>query len=163
VPEVFPANSRSLEVTSATCLRAFARSAEFSITKSAYLTFSSNGICERMRASICSSDKTGARPQTLLLYIRRAGHDDDLVVILVGSDLDHQRCIDYSDAVRILCAVSLSQIPLTLNDCGMDDPVQFCPGLRVTENDFSKNLSIDGSVGREDVFTKSLNMAVWTG
>src|SRR2546425_4759026 len=99
----------------------------------------------------------GTRSQTLLLNIRSASHDDDLVVILVRSDLDHQRGIDDPDAVRIRRFHFVQPISLALNHCGMDDPVQFCPGLRITENDFSKNIPIDRSIRRQDVFTKGLN------
>src|SRR5215468_9351791 len=56
MPEVFAASSRSLELTSSTCVRVLENPRELSITKSAYFTFSSKGIWERMRASICSSD-----------------------------------------------------------------------------------------------------------
>jgi len=48
-------------------------------------------------------------------------------------------------------------IPLTLNDCGMDDPVQFCPGLRVTETISPRTFRLMVPSEREDVFTKSLN------
>ena len=59
MPEVFATNSRSLELTSILDLvrRVVRQNPELSMTKSAYFTFSSIGICERIRASICSSDK----------------------------------------------------------------------------------------------------------
>src|SRR5262245_29557413 len=88
-----------------------------------------------------------ARSEPLFLNLRAARHDNHLVVVLVGSDLDHQRRIHNGDGMGVAPLDFFEPLLLTFDYRWVDQRMEALTSPRIfPKNDVSQNSPIDRSI-----------------